>query len=356
MQPDTNKSIRLSVIIPGYNTPKAWWRRCVQSVLAACGPTDEVICVDDGSFQPVSSFWSEINQGDSRTRLITLDCNSGQSIARNIALDSSRGEYVTFVDSDDEISTEIYDDTFHLINKHDADVTCFGVRVVWPDIALEKIDVLPTEYYGILDKFKFEMVMKSCLFEYPVNKIYRSLFLKKNNIKFRSRVCPGEDTVFNLQCIMANGSWCMSSNVGYVYYRPDGTTLSKYVPNLHESILKKKMEIWHEMEAKIGDRVGLLRKKFIFSEGMIYRFVWLNMWRRGSPELLGKRWRFLRQHPKVGMRPMIFEFIWRMLYSTLRIHCYWPFLRKYHMRRLYPNVHSVACRPRSHGNVNEDNL
>ena len=42
-------SPRLTVIIPGYNTPEAWWRRCLDSVRGACGPNDEIICVDDGS-------------------------------------------------------------------------------------------------------------------------------------------------------------------------------------------------------------------------------------------------------------------------------------------------------------------
>jgi len=40
---------RLSVIIPGYNNPDAYWKRCLDSVIAACGPDDEIICVDDGS-------------------------------------------------------------------------------------------------------------------------------------------------------------------------------------------------------------------------------------------------------------------------------------------------------------------
>ena len=39
----------LSVIIPGYNTPEAWWQRCVDSVKRALGPDDEIILVDDGS-------------------------------------------------------------------------------------------------------------------------------------------------------------------------------------------------------------------------------------------------------------------------------------------------------------------
>lgn len=337
------ENTRLSVIIPGYNTPKLWWKRCLKSVLAACGPNDEIICVDDGSSQPVSSFWSEISQGDSRARLLTLEQNSGQSEARNMALDASQGEYVTFVDSDDEISAEIYDIVFEAIIKNKADVTCFGVRVVWPDIALEKIDVLPEEYYGVLDKYKFELIMKSCLFEYPVNKVYHRNFLERNKIRFLSHVCPGEDTIFNLQCVESGGSWDMVSEVGYIYYRPEGTSLSRYVPNFQESILKK-IDIWRNFDVEFRDKVSLLRNKFVFTEIEIHRQIWLNMWKRGGPDTLKGKYIFLRQHPKMSRVPLAMEFFWRLSYSSFRIHFYWTFLKKLRIRKLYPKVCSISTK------------
>ena len=42
-------SKRLSVIIPGYNNPEHWWRRCIGSIIENIGENDEVICVDDFS-------------------------------------------------------------------------------------------------------------------------------------------------------------------------------------------------------------------------------------------------------------------------------------------------------------------
>ena len=88
--------VKLSVIIPGYNTPEAWWRRCVDSVKRPLGPDDEIILVDDGS-------------SDGAKFLDTLGCkvihkqNGGLASARNAGMAVAQGEFVTFVDSDDEV-------------------------------------------------------------------------------------------------------------------------------------------------------------------------------------------------------------------------------------------------------------
>ena len=52
--------MRISVIIPGYNTKKEWWQRCVASVQRAIGPDDEIIVVDDGSIVPLHSLGKTI--------------------------------------------------------------------------------------------------------------------------------------------------------------------------------------------------------------------------------------------------------------------------------------------------------
>ena len=76
------ENIRLSIIIPGYNTPKIWWERCLKSVLAACGQNDEIICVDDGSTDNSGKILEEYAKKDARIKIVTKT-NGGLSSARN---------------------------------------------------------------------------------------------------------------------------------------------------------------------------------------------------------------------------------------------------------------------------------
>ncbi len=76
--------MRLSVIVPGYNTPGNWWRRCIESVLRAIGSEDEIIVVDDGSDKKWlvdGSWWL-----DKRVQVVCKE-NGGLSSARNVALE-----------------------------------------------------------------------------------------------------------------------------------------------------------------------------------------------------------------------------------------------------------------------------
>ena len=91
---------RLSVIIPGFNTPKAWWLRCLQSIQSAIACEDEIVCVDDGS-RVRPDFLNEIARVDTRIKVLFLEKNVGQAEARNIGVESCAGEFVAFVDSDE---------------------------------------------------------------------------------------------------------------------------------------------------------------------------------------------------------------------------------------------------------------
>ena len=129
--------MKLSVIIPGYNTPNAWWERCLKSVLAALPEGGEVVCVDDGS-----KMRPEVSVRDSRIKWIYLEPNGGQAAARNRALEVARGEYVTFVDSDDEVTADAYASCLGA-GTSTADIILFGVQVDWVVEKLRKVDRVP---------------------------------------------------------------------------------------------------------------------------------------------------------------------------------------------------------------------
>ena len=91
----------VSIIVPVYNAEKHL-RECIDSVLAQTFADWELILVDDGSTDSSNKTCREYAAKDSRIRLIEK-VNGGLSSARNAALDIAGGEYVFFLDADDEL-------------------------------------------------------------------------------------------------------------------------------------------------------------------------------------------------------------------------------------------------------------
>ena len=91
----------ISIIIPVYNVEK-YLERCVESVFAQTYSAYELILVDDGSTDGSGKICDRLAKRDDRVRVIHKE-NGGLSSARNTGLKMSRGEYITFIDSDDVV-------------------------------------------------------------------------------------------------------------------------------------------------------------------------------------------------------------------------------------------------------------
>lgn len=110
----------LSIIVPVYNVEE-YLARCIDSVLTQTFTNFELILVDDGSPDRCGEICDEYARKDSRVIVIHKE-NGGVSSARNRGLDIARGEYITFVDSDDLIGTSTTYEENIAILKHDSQI------------------------------------------------------------------------------------------------------------------------------------------------------------------------------------------------------------------------------------------
>ncbi len=97
---------RISVLVPVYNTPEAWLRRCIESVLEQTYPDWELCLADDASTLPhVARVIAEFAARDPRIKTVRRDRNGHISLASNSALALATGEYVALLDHDDELAS-----------------------------------------------------------------------------------------------------------------------------------------------------------------------------------------------------------------------------------------------------------
>ncbi len=122
-----NEKKLISVIIPVYNV-KYYIRECLDSVLAQTYSELEILLVDDGSTDGSDRICDEYAQNDARIRVIHRK-NGGLSVARNTGIHESRGEYLSFVDSDDAVSPVFIECLYNMCVESGSDIAICGIKV-----------------------------------------------------------------------------------------------------------------------------------------------------------------------------------------------------------------------------------
>lgn len=98
----------ISVIVPVYNAQEHL-RQCIDSILVQTHTDFELLLVDDGSSDMSGTICDDYADKDGRVRVFHKE-NGGVSSARNLGLGNAQGEWVCFIDSDDYISHNYFED------------------------------------------------------------------------------------------------------------------------------------------------------------------------------------------------------------------------------------------------------
>jgi glycosyltransferase involved in cell wall biosynthesis len=118
----------VSIIVPIYKVEKEL-SKCVESILKQTYQEIEVILVDDGSPDRCPQMCDEFAQQDKRIKVIHK-CNGGLSDARNAGLDLARGEFISFIDSDDWVAENFIEQLVVNIQDTDSDIAICGYTMV----------------------------------------------------------------------------------------------------------------------------------------------------------------------------------------------------------------------------------
>lgn len=113
-----NNPVLVSVVVPCYNV-QDYLVACVDSILNQTYKNIQVILVDDGSTDNTPSLCDSYSDRESFTVIHTP--NGGQSAARNIGLEKATGDYVLFIDSDDEVHPQYIETLLRVALEKDVD-------------------------------------------------------------------------------------------------------------------------------------------------------------------------------------------------------------------------------------------
>lgn len=106
----------ISVIVPVYKVEK-YLDRCVKSVLRQTFQDFEIILVDDGSPDACGAMCDAWAERDTRIRVVHKE-NGGMSSARNAGLALAKGEYISFIDSDDWVEPDMFSYLYNLLQTY----------------------------------------------------------------------------------------------------------------------------------------------------------------------------------------------------------------------------------------------
>lgn len=181
---------KISVIIPVYNAGK-YIRQCLESILNQTMKEIEVLCVDDGSTDKSKNIIKNFSKKDHRITYLTMTKNSGSGLARNKGIENAKGEYISFVDSDDHIiNNTAYEEIYKFAHQNNANMVTTNLRAFindgeyfqnkkCPEVNKE-LPILPQDY-GVP--------------WYHQKNLYNRNFLIENNIKYPDYK-RGQDPVF----------------------------------------------------------------------------------------------------------------------------------------------------------------
>jgi Predicted glycosyltransferases len=108
-----------SVVMPVYNVDEKWLRKAIESVRQQIYPYWELCIADDASSLPhIKAILDEYRQMDDRIKVIFRDENGGIAAASNSAIEIANGDYLAFLDHDDELAPHALYENAKLINQH----------------------------------------------------------------------------------------------------------------------------------------------------------------------------------------------------------------------------------------------
>lgn len=249
----------ISIIVPIYNA-ESTLKKCIDSILTQSNRDFELILVDDGSKDASPAICDEYTKRDARVKVYHKE-NGGVSSARNLGLDYANGDWITFIDADDEVSNGYLSD----ISRHSEDVIIKGYKKRFGKTIIESLstqDIITNSFLDFVSSY-----ITSSLLRGPVYKFYKKN--KISDLRFLADMKIGEDAWFVFNYLARCKTFALSNQGTYfvsVDERPDevkyAITVDYAVQSLNylKDAYDQLVQVHGIQKAKFLDYIGYFKR------------------------------------------------------------------------------------------------
>lgn len=234
--------VKVSIIVPVYNTAE-YLPQCLDSIIGQTLKDIEIICIDDGSADESPHILDSYAKKDKRIKVIHKK-NEGRVAARNDGERAAAGVYIGYVDSDDWIDSQMFEQLYGRAEQSGADLVSSGYWLEG-NYTSQLFDAVPEGYYGekemqflrehaIYHMQKKEIGIRGSL----CCKLFRTELLRKPYAHVPENLAFSEDKLGILTCLLDCRSVYIEKKAYYHYRIHSESTVHKadfnYLLHIHE--------------------------------------------------------------------------------------------------------------------------
>lgn len=261
----------ISIIVPVYNAQK-YITKCLESIVTQNFKDIEIIIVNDGSTDNSLKIINFFAKRDSRIKVINKQ-NDGRAIARNIGLKNSSGEFIMFVDADDELEQGAIKKLYDAIVKDNSDIVVGNVSIIYEaHNELKNGDAwfFALRYKGTLN-INDDLIWD--LHNSTWGRIFKRSIIEKYKLQFPEKL-NYEDAYWHWVYLTSCNKISFINDIVYKYFRRKESIMSltfEHKEGLaiqHLYIVDKLFDFWNENKtliSRFNTVLNLLERYFWFS-------------------------------------------------------------------------------------------
>jgi len=246
----------ISIILPTYNVAK-YIERCINSLNDQDFKDIEMLFIDDCGQDESRDIINSFAQYDPRIKIITNKYNMGTHHARKVGVDNAKGDYILFLDPDDELEKSFLTLLNDKISEKKVDMIFHGVKCVPKEKWYQKkLRALPFSESKNLLKAIYKRGGKKVVSCGLAGKVYERRFISDvyNSLSIDPdfKYTYEEDKLLFYAAVLRNPTYNILKSAGYIYHYNDSSITNKNKLQNPEPLIKQLEFTINEIEKLVS--------------------------------------------------------------------------------------------------------